>query len=139
MTQNVKWHKLKKLKEMTHDTYDETWDDAYDNVYDDAYNYGYDDAYDGAYDDEYDDAYDDAYDDVYDDEYDDVYFMMMMMMMPNVMKCQMSMSIYDSKQKRSERTIVPRTVIFIMLDVYLVNFLCFSFLNNIKSNLWSQS
>ena len=33
------------------------------------------------------------------------------------MKCQMSMSIYDSKQKRpalqtSERTIVPRTVIF---------------------------
>ena len=35
----------------------------------------------------------------------------------NVMKCQMSMSIYDSKQKRpalhtSERTIVPRTVIF---------------------------
>merc|ERR1712016_248846 len=43
--------------------------------------------------------------------------MMMIMMMPNVMKCQMSMSIYDSKQKRpalhtSERTIVPRTVIF---------------------------
>ena len=55
------------------------------------------------------------------------------------MKCQMSMSIYDSKQKRSERTIVPRTVIFIMLDVYLVNFSWFSFLNNLKSNLWSQS
>ena len=39
------------------------------------------------------------------------------------MKCQMSMSIYDSKQKRpalhtSERTIVPRTVIFIV-DTWL--------------------
>ena len=43
-----------------------------------------------------------------------MYIMMMMMMMPNVMKCQMSMLIYDSKQKRSERTIVPRTVIFIL-------------------------